>query len=79
MPSKAKLLDFTRWAPSYENELPRDGKTNKRACNACVIFFLGLVKSVQTFTLFCRVIKLCKTKFIRVILMAFFGNFFTFT
>ena len=35
------------------------GKKNKRASNACVKFFLGWIKSVPKFTLFCRESKLC--------------------
>ena len=37
----------------------RDGKTYERAKNACVIFFLVWVKSVQNFTLFSRKNELC--------------------
>ena len=58
----------------YDLGLPigRDGKTYERASNACVNFFLALVKSVQNFTLFCRKNELCRyfVRF-RVVLMAF--------
>ena len=50
----------------------RDGKTYKRVSNACVIFFLGWVKSVLNFMLFCRISALCGNfGFFGVILLAF--------
>ena len=52
--------------------LTRDGKTYKRASNACVNFFLGRVKYVPNFTLFCRKSELCRNfALLGVILMAF--------
>ena len=55
----------------------RDGKTYKRASNACVSFFLGWVKSVPNFRLFCCESELCRDfGFLGVIFMAVkFVNF----
>ena len=41
-------------------EQGRDGKTYKRASYACVNFFLGFVKYVPNFTLFCCKSELCR-------------------
>ena len=50
----------------------RDGKTYKRASNACVNFFLAWVNYEPNFTLFCRESELCcNFVLLWVILMAF--------
>ena len=52
--------------------LTRDGKTYKRASNACVYFFIVWVKSVTNSTLFCHESELCcNFAFFGVILMDF--------
>ena len=52
--------------------LPRDGKTYKRASNACVNFFIAWVKYVLNFTLICCESELCcDFALLGVILMAF--------
>ena len=51
---------------------PRDGKTYKRASNACVNFFLAWVKSLPNLTLFCCKSYLCRNiTLLGVKLMAF--------
>ena len=49
---------YIHYAQYVKFEL-RDGKTYKRASNACVIFFFALVKSVPSLKLFCRQSELC--------------------
>ena len=52
----------------------RDGKTYKRAGNACVIFFLARVKSVPNFTVFCWKSEECRNY---ALLSSYFGKFVT--
>ena len=64
---------------NWDHPVARDGKTYKRASNACVNFFLGWVKYVPNLTLFCRISELsCDFALFGVKLMAFNLVKFTF-
>ena len=70
--SKLDCRDHRVYCRLYALHYTRDGKTYKRAINACVKNFLARVKYVRNFTLFCRESELCcDFALLGVIFMAF--------